>query len=72
MITRSSHFGKRSTGLNNPIGVALDSAGNLYVANFKGHSITVYASGASGTVTPTRTVSGNFTGLGFPTLIFLR
>ena len=34
-------------GLNYPFGVALDRVGNLYVANFKGCDITVYAARTS-------------------------
>src|SRR5881628_537737 len=38
----------------------------LYVANFFGNSITVYAAGASGNATPTATIAGGNTGLNFP------
>ena len=31
-----------STGLNHPEGIALDSKGNIYVANLEGFSVTVY------------------------------
>ncbi|PYO70626.1 MAG: hypothetical protein DMD64_16905, partial [Gemmatimonadetes bacterium] len=58
-----------NTGLNFPNGVALDGAGNIYVVNeFSGSAggpgtITVYAAGASGNVTPTATIAGGNTGL---------
>jgi hypothetical protein len=54
-----------STGLNSPFGVAVDAAGNLYVANNGGipPGITVYGSGANGNATPIRTISGSNTGL---------
>ncbi len=55
-----------STGLSNPLGVAVDSAGHLYVANILGSSITMYALGATGNVAPLRTVSGARTGLSRP------
>ncbi|MGQ0548671.1 MAG: beta-propeller fold lactonase family protein [Armatimonadota bacterium] len=60
-----------ATGLNGPSGVALDGAGNLYVANFSpfpipSHSVTVYAAGANGNVAPIRTISGAATGLNMP------
>src|SRR5437867_177623 len=40
--------------------------GKLYVANFVGNSITVYAAGANGPATPTATTAGGRTGLNFP------
>ncbi len=68
-----------STGLDNPWGVALDAAGNLYVSNAPANSITVYGRGAGGppgssaaNVAPLRTISGANTGLSNPYLIFLR
>src|SRR5207247_863506 len=47
-----------NTGLNVPLGIALDGAGNIYVTNnFADHgSITVYPAGASGNATPTATI----------------
>src|SRR5438093_1303346 len=45
--------------------------GKLYVANFVGNSITVYAAGASGNATPTATIAGGNTGLNFPNGIAL-
>jgi hypothetical protein len=53
-----------NTGLNSPRGIALDGAGNIYVAN--GGGITVYAAGASGNATPTATITGSNTGLNGP------
>jgi len=52
-----------NTGLF-PTGIALDGAGNIYVAN-QG-SITVYAAGASGNATPIATIAGVNTGLNVP------
>lgn len=46
------------TKLAAPDGVALDSGGNLYVANSDTHNVTIYAAGASGNVKPLRTVGG--------------
>jgi len=62
-----------STGLNNPVGVALDSAGNIYVANQGGASITVYPPLGTSTAnqSPTATISGGETGFIFPTYIAL-
>jgi len=61
-----------NTGLNSPAGIALDSAGNLYVTNNSGNSITVFAPGATGNVAPARTISGGSTGLSLPFLISVR
>jgi sugar lactone lactonase YvrE len=41
-----------------PSGLAMDSRGNVYVANIN-NTITVYAAGALGNVVPIRTISGN-------------
>jgi len=50
-----------------PRGVALDAAGNLYVAaHIPAFGITVYAATASGSATPTRTITGCSTGLNGP------
>ncbi len=52
------------TGLNNPVGLALDSAGYLYVLNNTGGpdsegSITVYPSNANGNVAPKATIAND-------------
>ena len=50
-----------ATGLSGVAGVALDSAGNLYVANSTGGggsgSVTIYSPGASGNVAPIHTIT---------------
>ncbi len=46
-----------TTGVFFPLGVALDSAGNLYVTN--GNTITVYPPGANGNWPPARTIIGD-------------
>jgi sugar lactone lactonase YvrE len=59
------------TGLNGPDGIAVDSAGEIYVANEqvgsdgKG-SITIYAPGSNGKVAPVRTIRGANTGVHNP------
>jgi hypothetical protein len=52
------------TGLSLPLGIARDSAGNLYVANREGSTVTVYPPLASGNVAPIRTLTA--TGMGSP------
>ncbi|MGH7814006.1 MAG: NHL repeat-containing protein, partial [Candidatus Binataceae bacterium] len=56
-----------STYLALPEGIALDSAGNIYVTNYEGNSglgsITIFAAGASGDVFPTTAIEGGNTGL---------
>jgi len=57
-----------STGLLGPSGIALDGASDIYVTNCcvsgsNGGSVTVYAAGANGNVSPIRTISGSNTGL---------
>ncbi|MGA8097543.1 MAG: hypothetical protein WB810_02665 [Candidatus Cybelea sp.] len=39
--------------MDRPIGVALDAAGNIYVASNGNNSVNVYAAGSSGHVAPT-------------------
>jgi sugar lactone lactonase YvrE len=45
-----------NTGLFNPAGIAVDSSENIYVANKAPHTITIFAAGSSGNVTPTATI----------------
>jgi sugar lactone lactonase YvrE len=55
-----------ATDLNGPIGLVLDSTGNLYVLNYRGSStgsITVYATGSSGNIPPIATVTSYFSEL---------
>jgi hypothetical protein len=55
-----------ATGLASPEGIALDAAGNLYIANVSTNTITVYAAGASGNAPPLRTIRGAETLLDYP------
>src|SRR5439155_26058342 len=55
--------GTATTGIIVPGDVALDSTGNLYVANNNGNNILVYPPGVSGSWPPARTISGASTGL---------
>jgi sugar lactone lactonase YvrE len=52
-----------NTGLQTPTGVALDSAGNIYVSTNANKSVVVFAASASGNATPIRTIAGTNTGL---------
>ena len=45
------------TGLDHPVGIALDAASNVYVSNT--YTVTVYAPGASGNVAPIRTIESS-------------
>ncbi len=59
------------TQLNLPSGIAVDSSGNIYVANDGSDggnidSITVYPPGSNGNVAPTFSISGDSTGLSQP------
>lgn len=47
-----------STGLANPAGVALDAAGNIYVADAGNASVLEFAKGATGNVAPLRVITG--------------
>lgn len=60
------------TGLQGPTAVAVDSARNIYVANFNNNSITVYAAGATGNVTPEQVIIGSNTGIAFPFTMAVR
>lgn len=60
-----------ATGLDLPVGIALDSSGKIYVTNppavFFGPpetlgSITVYPAGSNGNVTPSATIDGSNAG----------
>jgi len=55
-----------ATGLANPEGVALDTAGRLYVANSSASTITEYAPAATGNTAPVATIAGPGTGLDNP------
>src|SRR6202167_5659988 len=65
------------TLLDSPSGIAVDSDGNIYVANESGGPVvrherndrgrvTVYAAGSDGNVAPIATISGAATGLSYP------
>jgi sugar lactone lactonase YvrE len=64
-----------ATGLAHPVGIALDSSGNIYVANIYTanttrslefeSSITVYPAGSKGNASPIAIIAGNNTGLDY-------
>jgi hypothetical protein len=68
-----------STELSMPIGIALDSSGNIYVVNLSiansnaenNPSITVYSAGSSGNVSPVAVIAGSATALSNPQAIAL-
>ncbi len=56
------------TGLIDPTDVGLDASGNIYVANVNGEfndSVTVYAAGSNGNVSPIRTIAGSNTTMNY-------
>lgn len=53
-----------TTQLSLPIGVTVDHAGNIYVANRTGSNVTVYSGTATGDAAPIRTLTA--TGMGSP------
>lgn len=59
-----------NTGLDQPVGIAVEPSGKLYVASaaFGSHQykVTVYAAGANGNVAPTATIAGPTTALSAP------
>jgi len=48
-VTPTATIAGGNTGLSSPQAIALDGAGNIYVANGFPSSITVYAAGRTGT-----------------------
>ncbi len=62
-----------STGLFDPIGIAVDSSANIYVADngevFTTGSVFVYSAGSNGNIAPTATISGPLTELAAPLFI---
>ncbi len=62
-----------STGLSEPIGIAVDSSGNIYVADngeiFVPGNVFVFSAGSHGNVAPTATISGPLTELAAPLFI---
>jgi hypothetical protein len=55
-----------ATGLDFPVGLDVDTNGNVYASNFFGNSITVYSPTTRGDAAPTTTLSGAATGLAAP------
>jgi sugar lactone lactonase YvrE len=60
-----------STGINEPVGVAVGSLGYIYALNASGGpsgsgSITIYNPGSSGNVAPEAVITGANTGISFP------
>ncbi|MGA8575579.1 MAG: hypothetical protein WB609_07835 [Candidatus Cybelea sp.] len=51
-------IGGSYTNMSKPAGVALDSAGKLYVSNWGSNTVTIYAPGANGNVAPINTIGG--------------
>ncbi|HVN63177.1 MAG TPA: SBBP repeat-containing protein [Candidatus Binataceae bacterium] len=56
-----------NTKLHSTEGIAVDSSGNIYVANFNGNSVTAYGADANGDAAPTAAIAGHKTKLAEPT-----
>ncbi len=59
------------TGLSSPFGIALDSSGNIYVADFFTASVNIFPAGSNADAAPIATISGSNTGLQRPAGIAL-
>ncbi len=55
-----------NTGLLFPMGVAVDSSRNIYVADWGNNSVIVYPASSDGNVFPSATITGENTELNFP------
>jgi sugar lactone lactonase YvrE len=64
--TRAKLIYGRSTGLEDPSGIALDAGRNIYIADQEANGVFVFAPGVIGNVRPTRTISGDATGIARP------
>ncbi len=65
-----------NTSLDTPNGLALDSKGNIYVANEgstinAAGSVTVYPAGSTGNATPSATIAGTTSGVNIPHAVAL-
>jgi sugar lactone lactonase YvrE len=70
-VVPSATIDGSKTGLDFPAAIALDTSGNIYVANDGSEdggadTVTVYPAGSKGNVAPSATVSGSNTGLDDP------
>jgi 6-phosphogluconolactonase (cycloisomerase 2 family) len=62
-VAPSQTIAGSNTGLDEPLGLALDANGNVDVPNYGNKTVTVYAAGATGNVKPTQTIEGKKTAL---------
>ncbi len=61
-----------NTGLSFPQGIAVDSSGNIYVADFLATGVFVYSAGSNGNVAPVRAIKGPTTELFEPLFIAIQ
>ena len=61
-VTPASTISGDNTELDNPQGIARDSAGKIYLTNWTNNSITVYSGGSNGDVAPTTINSTSLNG----------
>jgi hypothetical protein len=66
-------IGGPSTLLDSPFGIAVDSARNIYVANYpsgsQAGSITIYSTDSDGNAAPARVITGSATKLNYPAAV---
>jgi hypothetical protein len=75
-VTPSAVISGPATHLSNPVGIAIDSADNIYVADNtyetdENTSVLVFSAGANGNAKPLRIIKGSKTKLDFPVGIAL-
>jgi len=68
-VAPSATISGSNTGLDGPSGIAVDSSGNIYVANWDSSTVTIYPASSTGNVTPSATIRGYATGLNDPSSI---
>ncbi len=57
-VTSAPNVRITSASLLNPCGIAVDAKGNIWVSNYGSTTVVEFSSGASGSSTPTNTLSG--------------
>ncbi|MFN2460080.1 MAG: SMP-30/gluconolactonase/LRE family protein [Candidatus Velthaea sp.] len=69
ILTPTRTISGAQTLLNSPDGIAVDAAGNIFVANFGGNQILEFGPNANGNAAPAMVIGGANTTLSFPIAI---